>query len=208
MEAVLDLYHEPYDPQRPLVCFDEGTKQLMDEVKTPLPMQPGLPQRYDYEYERHETANLFVFFEPLQGWRHVEVTERRTMIDYAHCMKALVDDFYPDADKIRVVQDNLNTHKPASLYEAFPPAEAKRILSRLEFHYTPKHGSWLNMAEIELNVLANQCLDRRIGQKERLISEIHAWQVQRNRKAASTDWRFTTEDARIKLKHLYPSLDA
>jgi hypothetical protein len=130
------------------------------------------------------------------------------MIDYAHCMKALVDDFYPDADKIRVVQDNLNTHKPASLYEAFPPAEAKRILSRLEFHYTPKHGSWLNMAEIELNVLANQCLDRRIGPKERLISEIRAWQVQRNRKAASTDWRFTTEDARIKLKHLYPSLDA
>jgi hypothetical protein len=187
MEDVLDLYHEPYDPRCPLVCFDEGTKQLIDEVKTPLPMQPGMPQRYDYEYERHGTCNLFVFFEPLQGWRHIEVTDRRTMVDYAHCMKALVDDFYPDADVIRVVQDNLNTHKPASLYEAFAPDEAKRILSRLEFHYTPKHGSWLNMAEIELNVLTNQCLDRRIGQKEHLIREIAAWQAQRNQNAASTN---------------------
>lgn len=207
MEDVLDLYHEPYDPRRPLVCFDESTKQLIDEVKTPLPMQPGLPQRYDYEYERHGACNLFVFFAPLQGWRHIEVTDRRTMVDYAYCMKALVDDFYPDADRIRVVQDNLNTHKPASLYEAFAPDEAKRILSRLEFHYTPKHGSWLNMAEIELNVLTNQCLDRRIGQKEQLIREIAAWQAQRNQNAASTNWRFTTDDARIKLKHLYPSLD-
>lgn len=208
MEDVLDLYHEPYDPRRPLVCFDEGTKQLIDEVKTPLPMQPGMPQRYDYEYERHGTCNLFVFFEPLQGWRHVEVTDRRTMVDYAHCMKALVDDFYPDADLIRVVQDNLNTHKPASLYEAFAPREAKRILSRLEFHYTPKHGSWLNMAEIEVNVLANQCLDRRIGQKACLTSEIAAWEAHRNQKAASTNWRFTTDDARIKLRRLYPSLNS
>ena len=171
-------------------------------------MQPGRPQRYDYEYERHGTCNLFMFFEPLRGWRHVEVTERRTMIDYAHCLKALVDVWYPDAACIRIVQDNLSTHKPAALYEAFPPAEAQRILQRLVFHYTPKHGSWLNMAEIELNVLADQCLDRRIGQKATLVEEVAAWESQRNLRSASTQWHFTTQDARIKLKHLYPSLQA
>jgi hypothetical protein len=206
MEDVLDLYHEPYDPLRPVVCFDEGTKQLLAETRTPLPLQPGRPTRYDYEYQRHGTCNLFMFFEPLRGYRHVEVTAQRTMIDYAHCMKALVDEFYPLAHSIRVVQDNLSTHKAAALYEAFPPEEAHRILARLDFHYTPKHGSWLNMAEIELNVLANQCLDRRIADKQTLVAEVTAWQTQRNQRAASTSWRFTTHDARVKLKHLYPSL--
>lgn len=208
MEDVLELYHEPYDPLQPVVCFDEGTKQLIDETRTPLPMQPGAPQRYDYEYERHGTCNLFMFFEPLSGWRHVDVTDRRTMIDYAQCLKDLVDVWYPDVARIRLVQDNLSTHKPAALYEAFAPEEARRILERIEFHYTPKHGSWLNMAEIELNVLSNQCLDQRIGQKELLINEVIAWETRRNQRAATTNWQFTTQDARIKLKHLYPSLDA
>jgi hypothetical protein len=207
MEDVLDLYHEPYDRRRPMVCFDEGTKQLFDEVQEPLPMEPGQPQRYDYEYERKGTANLFVCFEPLQGWRHVKVTDQRTMVDYAQCMKELVDVHYPEADCIRVVQDNLSTHKPAALYEAFPPEEARRILGKLEFHYTPKHGSWLNMAEIELNVLGRQCLDRRIGDKHLLIDEVAAWEDERNAHGASTKWRFTTADARVKLHHLYPSLD-
>ena len=208
MEDVLELYHEPYDPLQPLVCFDEGTKQLIGETRTPLPMQPSAPQRYDYEYERHGTCNLFMFFEPLRGWRHVEVTDRRTMVDYAQCLKDLVDVWYPDAACIRLVQDNLSTHKPAALYEAFAPEEARRILERIELHYTPKHGSWLNMAEIELNVLSDQCLDQRIGQKEILSQEVTAWEAQRNQRAASTNWQFTTHDARIKLKHLYPSLEA
>jgi len=208
MEDVLEVYHEPYDPLHPVVCFDEGTKQLIGETKTPIPMQPGTPQRYDYEYERYGTCNLFMFFEPLRAWRHVNVTDRRTMIDYAHCLKELVDIWYPEAEYVRVVQDNLSTHKPAALYEAFPPEEARRILQRLVFHYTPKHGSWLNMAEIELNVLSNQCLDRRIDQKDTLMHEVAAWETNRNLRAASTNWRFTTQDARIKLKHLYPSLDA
>lgn len=205
MENILDLYHEPYDPLRPVVCFDEGTKQLISETRTPLPMEPGQPQRYDYEYDRHGTCNLFVFCEPLAAWRHIEVTDRRTMIDFAHCMKYLVDERYPDAEIIRVVQDNLNTHKPAALYEAFHPEEAHRILQRLEFRYTPKHGSWLNIAEIELNVLGSQCLDRRIGDKETLVNEVSAWDSDRNRMAACVDWHFTTQDARIKLKRLYPS---
>jgi len=205
MEDVLDLYHEPYDPLRPVVCFDEGTKQLIRETRTSLPMKPSQPQRYDYEYERHGTGNLFVFCEPLAAWRHIEVTDRRTMIDYADCMKYLVDERYPEAEVIRVVQDNLNTHKPAALYEAFHPEEAHRILQRLEFHYTPKHGSWLNIAEIELNVLSSQCLDRRIGDKETLVNEVSAWNSDRNRKAACVDWQFTTQDARVKLKRLYPS---
>jgi len=208
MEDVLELYHEPYDPLRPVVCFDEGTKQLLGENRTPLPMLPGTPQRYDYEYQRHGTCNLFMFFEPLQGWRHVDVTDRHTMIDYAKCLKDLVDVWYPDVACVRLVQDNLSTHKPAALYEAFAPEEARRIMERIEFHYTPKHGSWLNMAEIELNVLSNQCLDRRIEQKEILINEVTAWEIRRNQRAAFTNWRFTTQDARIKLKHLYPSLDA
>ena len=169
-------------------------------------MQPGQPQRYDYEYERHGTCNLFMFFEPLTGWRHVEVTDQRTMIDYAHCMKELVDVHYPHAAVIRIVQDNLNTHKFASLYEAFEPAEARRILERLEFHFTPKHGSWLNMAEIELNVLNSQCLDRRIAEKAFLSSEVAAWEQNRNLASSTVNWQFTTADARIKLRKLYPSL--
>ena len=206
MEDVLELYHEPYDPLRPVVCFDEGTKQLIGETRVPLPMQPGQPQRYDYEYERHGTCNLFMFFEPLTGWRHVAVTDQRTMIDYAHCLKELVDVHYPHAEVIRVVQDNLNTHKFASLYEAFEAAEARRILERLEFHFTPKHGSWLNMAEIELNVLNSQCLDRRIAEKVFLSTEVAAWELNRNRHSSTVNWQFTTADARIKLRKLYPSL--
>jgi hypothetical protein len=208
MEAVLDLYHEPYDPLRPVVCFDEGTKQLISETRTPLPMAPGQAQRYDYEYERQGTCNLFTFCEPLAAWRHVEVTDQRTMIEYAHCLKYLVDEHYPEAETIRVVQDNLSTHKPAALYQAFPPEEARRILQRLAFYYTPVHGSWLNIAEIELNVLNSQCLDRRIGDKETLIKEVAAWVIERNQRAASVNWQFTTQDARIKLKRLYPSFHA
>ncbi len=208
MEDVLELYHEPYDPLRPVVCFDEGTKQLIGETRTRLPMRPGEPQRYDYEYERHGTCNLFMFFEPLKGWRHVDVTDRRTMIEYAHCMKDLVDVFFPDAEVVRVVQDNLNTHKLAALYKAFEPAEARRILERLEFHFTPKHGSWLNMAEIELNVVGSQCLDRRIAEKEILVAEVAAWERHRNQSACTVNWQFTTDDARIKLRKLYPSFDA
>jgi hypothetical protein len=205
MEDVLELYHEPYDPLRPVVCFDEGTKQLISETRVSLPMQSGQPQRYDYEYERHGTCNLFVFSEPLIAWRQVDVTDQRTMIDYAHCMKYLVDERYPNAELIRVVQDNLNTHKPAALYKAFPPEEARRILKHLEFHYTPKHGSWLNIAEIELSVLIRQCLDRRIGDKETLINEVATWNTERNLNAKVVDWQFTTSDARIKLGRLYPS---
>lgn len=207
MEDVLDLYHEPYDPCRPVVCFDESNKQLIAETYTPLPLQPGQPQRYDYEYERLGTCNLFMFFEPLAAWRSVKVTDQRTMLDYAQCMKYLVDERYPQAEVIRVVQDNLNTHKPAALYQAFPPQEARRILQRLEFHYTPKHGSWLNMAEIELNILNGQCLDRRIGDKTRLINEVAAWNIDRNQLATSVNWQFTTQDARVKLVRLYPSFN-
>ncbi len=208
MEDVLALYHQPYDPVRPIVCFDEGTKQLIGETRSPLPMTPGERLRYDYEYERHGTCNLFLFFAPLNAWRHVEVTERRTMIDYAYCMRDLVDVYFPDAEVVRVVQDNLSTHKPAALYQAFAPAEARRILERLEFHFTPKHGSWLNMAEIELNVLNSQCLDRRIAAQETLTTEVAAWERQRNQRASTVNWRFTTADARIKLRKLYPSFHA
>lgn len=208
MEDVLDLYHEPYDPFRPVVCFDEGTKQLIGETRTPLPLQPGEPQRYDYEYERHGTCNLFMFCEPLAAWRQVEVTDHRTRLEYAHCLKYLADERYPQATLIRLVQDNLNTHSPASLYEAFPPEEARRLAQRFEFHHTPVHGSWLNIAEIELNVLNSQCLDRRIPNKETLIKEVVAWNLVRNQKAASVNWHFTTQDARIKLKRFYPSFHA
>ena len=207
MEDVLDLYHEPYDPLRPVVCFDESNKQLLAETRTPLPLQPGQRQRYDYEYERHGTCNLFMFFEPLAAWREVKVTDQRTMIDYAHCLKYLVDERYPQAEVIRVVQDNLNTHKPAALYEAFPPQEARRLWQRLEFHYTPKHRSWLNMAEIELSVLNGQCLDRRIGDKTTLSNEVTAWNIDRNQYATTVKWQFTTQDARIKLVRLYPSFN-
>ncbi len=207
MEEVLDLYQKPYDENEPLVCFDESSKQLIGETREPLPMQPGKPLRYDTEYERKGTANMFMFFEPLGNWRHVEVTDRRTKIDFAHCMQALVDTHYPDANLIHVVMDNLNTHKLASLYEAFPAEEAHRIARRLQFHYTPKHGSWLNMAEIELSILSRQCLSQRIDMKLTLIQEVAAWEVNRNNADATINWRFTTKDARIKLKRLYPSFD-
>lgn len=206
MEEVLQLYTSPEQPDYPLVCFDESSKQLVQETRTPQPAQPGHPERYDYEYERKGTANLFLFFAPLLGWRHVAVTDRRTQLDYAHQMKYLVDEVFPDAIAVRLVQDNLNTHVKASLYKAFPPHEARRILDRLDFHYTPKHGSWLNMAEIELSVLARQCLDRRIPDKQTLMTEIAAWERQRNHKANTVEWRFSTQDARIKLKRLYPSI--
>jgi hypothetical protein len=205
MEQTLDLYQQAYNPQEPLVCFDETSKQLIAETRMPLPMQPGEPLRYDTEYERRGTANLFMFFEPLANWRHVEVTDRRTMIDFASCMKALVDDFYPEVDVIHVVLDNLNTHKLASLYEAFSPEEAHRMVQRLRFHHTPKHGSWLNMAEIELSILSRQTLAERIADRESLEREIQAWEKGRNDANATIDWQFTTKDARIKLKRLYPS---
>lgn len=207
MEDVLDLYHEPYDPARPLVCFDESNKQLIKEIRLPYPAEPGHVARYDYAYERNGTRNLFVFAEPLRGWRHVQVTHRRTKQDFAHCMKQLVDEFYPEAECIRVVMDQLNTHTPIALYETFKPTEAKRILNKLEFHYTPKHGSWLNMAEIEFSVLTRQCLDRRIPDAETLQSEISAWETDRSNHASQINWQFTTADARVKLAKLYPSID-
>jgi DDE superfamily endonuclease len=184
MEDVLDLYAEPDDPTRPRVCFDECPYQLIREVRQPLPAQPGRPLRYDYEYRREGTCNLFMFVQPTVGWRQVKVTERRTKPDFAQCMKDLVDVHFPQADVIRVVLDNLNTHTPAALYEAFEPAEARRLIRKLEFHYTPKHGSWLNMAEIELSVLAGQCLDRRLPDSETVRSEVAAWETQRNAEQA------------------------
>jgi hypothetical protein len=206
MEAVLEVYQRPYDPAFPVVCLDECSKQLVKELLVPIPARPGQAERIDYEYERNGTANLFMLCEPMVGWRQVNVTERRTAIDYAHVLKALVDEEYPEAERITVVQDNLNTHSPASLYKAFEPAEAQRILSHLEFCYTPKHGSWLNMAEIELSVLSRQCLERRIPEFESLTTEVEAWQEQRNQAATWIDWRFTTADARVKLQRLYPSI--
>ena len=206
MEDVLDVYTRPYNPLHPSVCFDESSKQLVAETREPLPAEPGKPERYDYQYERNGVSNLFMFFEPLGNWRHVAVTDRRTAIDYAQQMKWLVDERYPDALKITVIHDQLNTHVPASLYKAFDPEEAKRILDKLEFHYTPKHGSWLNMAEIELSVLTRQCLDRRIPDQKTLTQEVAAWEEQTNQEGKTIDWRFTTADARIKLKRLYPSI--
>jgi hypothetical protein len=205
MEDVLDLYDEPYDPRRPKVNFDETSKQLIRETREPLPVEPGQAARYDYEYERNGTRNLFMFMEPQAGWRHIAVTERRTRQDFAHQMQWLVDARYPEAEMIRVVMDNLNTHKPASLYEAFAPAEARRLLKKLEFHYTPKHGSWLNMAEIELSILSRQCLDRRIPDEAMLRREITAYEDTRNAATATIAWRFTTTEAREKLHRLYPS---
>jgi DDE superfamily endonuclease len=206
MEDVLDIYHSPYDEKNPWICFDESCKQLVKETHDPIPAEPGKLERYDYQYERNGVANLFVFFEPLTGWRHIEVTEQRTAIDYAHQMKYLVDERYPMADKIGVIQDQLNTHVKASLYKAFEPEEAKRISDKLEFHYTPVHGSWLNMAEIELSVVNRQCLNRRLPDSSTLKLEIAAWEEERNQKSHSVNWRFTTTDARIKLKRLYPSI--
>jgi hypothetical protein len=204
MEDVLEVYTRPTDPNQPLICFDELSNQQVKEVRTPIPPAPGQPERYDYEYERNGTSNLFMFFAPLLGWRHVKVTDRRTAIDFAHCMRDLVDVHFPDVPRITLVVDNLNTHVSASLYKAFAPAEARRIWERLEVHYTPKHGSWLNMAEIELSVLARQCLNRRIPDRETLTQEVAAWEAERNARGVVADWRFTTADARIKLKRLYP----
>jgi DDE superfamily endonuclease len=206
MEDVLDVYHRPHDEKRPLVCIDEASKQLVGEVVQPLPPEPGQPERFDYEYVRNGTANLFLVSEPLVGWRHVEVTQRRTAKDFAEVLRWLVEDVHPDAEVVVVVMDNLNTHKLASLYEAFPPEQARRIAERLEIHHTPKHGSWLNVAEIELSVLARQCLDRRIASAAELRREVGAWQEERNERAVEVRWRFTTTEARIKLHRLYPSL--
>lgn len=206
MEDVLDLYQQPYDPAYPQVCMDELSKQLIGETRVPLPTAPGHVARVDYEYERLGVANLFIFFEPLAGWRRLIVTARRTRVDWATAIRELVDVHYPEARKIRLVLDNLNTHVGGSLYEAFAPAEARRILDRLEIHYTPKHGSWLNMAESELSILARQCLDRRIADPRTLAREVAAWECRRNRTEARMEWQFTTADARIKLLHLYPRL--
>ena len=206
MEDVLAVYKRPRDPERPLVCVDETSKQLIAETRVPVPMKPGRPARFDYEYERNGVANLFMAFAPLEGWRHVEVTDRHAAVDYAHVLKDLADVHFAKAKTIVLVQDNLSTHSKASLYDAFPAAEARRLVERFEWHYTPKHGSWLDLAESELGVLSSQCLDRRIPDKQTLIDEVAAWEDDRNAHNAKADWQFTTKDARIKLKHLYPSI--
>jgi hypothetical protein len=206
MEDVLDVYRRPYDPRRPQVCLDETSKQLLANVREGQPMKPGRVAREDYEYERHGVANLFLWCEPLTGRRHVEVTDRRTKGDWARVVKDLVDTHYPDAERIVLVMDNLNIHTPAALYEVFAPDEAKRLADRLEIHHTPKHGSWLDIAEIELSALARQCLDRRIPDQDTLIREVAAWEEDRNAAQVIVDWQFTTADARVKLKHLYPSV--
>lgn len=204
MEDVLDLYTQAPDPARPVVCFDESPTQLIGEVRTPIPAAPGRIERYDCEYKRNGTANLFVFLDAHRPWRHVKVTARRTNQDFAHCMRELIDEHFPEAQRTRVVLDNLSTHSPAALYQTFEPAEARRILKKLEFHYTPKHASWLNMVEIEIGVLRTQCLDRRIESREYLTAEIQAWQNQRNVSRARINWMFSTEKARTKLAKAYP----
>jgi hypothetical protein len=204
MEDVLDLYAAPYDPRRPVVCFDELPYQLLRDAVEPHACTPGRPRREDYEYKREGTCNLFISFQPLQGWRHVDVTAHRTAQDFAHQMQALVDVHFPDADVIRVVVDNLNTHTPAALYQTFPPAQARRLTEKLEFHYTPKHGSWLNMVEIELSVLARQCLDQRLPDRDSVQCVIAPWEARRNTYRATVDWRFTVHAARTKLSALYP----
>ena len=204
MEDVLDVYQRPHDPARPVVCLDETSKQLLKETRAPLAMRKGQPRRVDYEYECNGTASVFMIFAPLEGRRDAIVTERHTAIDYAHALKHVADEMFPRAEKIVLVQDNLNTHKPASLYQAFAPQEARRLTERFEWHYTPKHGSWLDMAESELSVLSSQCLDRRIGDLATLRDEVAAWVAARNKHQAKADWQFTADDARVKLKSLYP----
>jgi DDE superfamily endonuclease len=204
MEDVLDLYAEDSDPKRPVVCFYESPTQLIGETRLPIPPAPGQPERYDCEYKRNGTANVFVFVDAHKSWRHVKVTDHRAARDFAHCMRDLADTHYPDADRIRVVMDNLSTHSVGALYETFPAPEAHRLLQRLEFHYTPKHASWLNMVEIEIGVLRGQCLDRRIGERSRLEAEIAHWQRRRNASGARIEWRFTTHKAREKLARVYP----
>jgi len=206
MEDVLSVYTRPYDPRFPVVCMDESSRQLLGDVREPLPPMPCRVKKVDHEYVRHGTANLFMLFEPLAGWRHVKATERRTRIDWAHLIRELCDVHYPRAERIVLVMDNLNTHSGASLYEAFAPDEARRLYNRLEIHYTPKHGSWLNMAEIELSVLQRQCLTRRLADLASLSREVGAWCEKRNRSTVKADWQFTSDDARIRLKHLYPKM--
>jgi len=207
MEDVLEVYQRPHDPQRPVVCLDETTKQMIAETRAPIPVAPGRKARHDYEYERNGVASLFMMFAPLEGWRCVKVTDRHAAVDYAHVLKDLSDTHFPEAAKIVLVQDNLSTHTPASLYAAFPAAEARRLVERFEWHYTPKHGSWLDMAESELAVLTTQCLDRRIPDKPTLTKEVAAWQDDRNKRCVKADWQFTTDDARVKLKSLYPQFE-
>jgi len=206
MEDVLDVYTRPYDPRRPQVCLDETSVQLIGEKRVPVPMAPGRPVRFDYEYERNGVCALFMVNEPLRGWREVVIGDHRTAIDFAHVVKHLVDVHYPNAERIVLVMDNLNTHTPGSLYEAFEPTEARRLADKLEIHYTPKHASWLNMAETELSVLSGQCLDRRIPNRDMLVREVGAWMHDRNVDQSTIDWRFTTNDSRIKLKRLYPAI--
>ena len=204
MEDVLDLYAEPYNPERPVVCFDETSTQMLADARPAIPVEPGRPRRVDYEYRREGTRNLFMACEPLAGWRHVAVTGRRTAVDFAHQMRWLVDEAYPDVPVVRLVLDNLNTHRKASLYQAFPAPEARRIAKRLEFHFTPKHGSWLNMAEIEFSVLSRSCLRQRLPDEAALCREVHALELERNEAQARINWRFSIQDARTKLHRLYP----
>jgi DDE superfamily endonuclease len=206
MEEVLDVYERPYDEKRPLVCLDEASRQLIEETRLPIAAGPGQAERYDYEYRRNGVANLFMISEPLLGWRAVQVTERRTAKDFAEVLRWLVEEVHADAEKVVLVMDNLNTHKLASLYEAFPPEQARMIADRLEIHHTPKHGSWLNMAEIELSVLARQCLNRRMASMAKMKQEVSAWKEERNERGVQIRWRFTTADARIKLWRLYPTI--
>jgi hypothetical protein len=205
MEDVIEVYHRPYDPKRPLICIDESSKQLVSEVRTPLPVRPGAVARYDYEYKREGVSNLFMISEPLLGWRQVAVTDRRTAKDFAEVLRWLAEDLHAEAGKLILVTDNLNTHDPGCLYEAFEPDRARRIAEKLEWHYTPKHGSWLNVAECELAALSSQCLDRRIGSAARLRQVVEAWENERNEREVGVNWRFTTADARIKLRRLYPT---
>jgi hypothetical protein len=207
MEDVLEVYKRPYDPKCPVVCLDETSKQLIGEVAPPVSAAPGQVAQYDYEYVRQGVANIFMIFEPLAGQREAQVTERRTRKDWAECLRHISDEMYPDAERIVLVEDNLNTHSPASLYEAFEPAEAKRLADRFEFHYTPKHGSWLDMAEIELSILGRQCLSRRIDNVQELRHEVNAWERARNDAGTQVNWQFRTEDARIRLIKLYPSIE-
>ena len=206
MEDVLEVYHLPYDPAYPVVCMDESSKQLVGEVHDPIPCKPGQPKRMDDEYVRNGVAEIFMEVEPLGNKRHVEITARRTREDWAHFIRQMLDNRYPDAIQVRLVMDNLNTHNIASLYEAFEPEEAMRLANRLEIHHTPKHGSWLNVAEIELSVLKGQCLNRRIAEMVTMQAEVAAWEKDRNNRTIGVDWQFRTEDARVKLKHLYPKL--
>lgn len=208
MEDVLEVYQQPYDPAHPVVCLDEKSRQLIEEVREPVAIGPGRPRRYDSHYRRKGVANIFIATEPLAGWRKLEVTDRRTRVDFARFVKRLVDEDYPHAKRITLVMDNLNTHEIASLYHAFEPKQARRLARKLEIHPTPTHGSWLNVAEVELSVLERQCLDRRIGDRQTLEREVAAWEQRRNDQQAGVHWRFTTQDARIKLRKLYPSIEA